>query len=266
MEEKAGYFMVLTGALLLAISASVLGIGPGLFSEFGSAGDPSFEFMLKLALFFVLQITVLFAIGRLSGLAALATCDIIALMFIALGISPEFKVIFGAVSVPLLLIFAPLAYYSKIGKTFIGILRELGIGPEELAINVGYGIAGFVAVVMVANLITLAATAIGVNDYSKTSEMMGHMPLLFLVMAVTISPFAEEFFFRGLLFRQYGYLVSSLVFALAHWLYGSWVQMLIAFAIGIVFCALYGFRKSLIPPLVAHYLYNISFMLMLLFL
>jgi membrane protease YdiL (CAAX protease family) len=263
MKGSAGYFIVVCGALMLAISATVLGIAPGLFSALESPGGLHVDFLLKLILFFVLEVLVLFAVGRLHGFAALASCDAITMMFLFLGGNVEFKVIFGAIAMPLLLSFAVLAYFAQLGKTFREMLSEIGIGKEDIVINAAWGVAGFAAVALLANGLIYATNVLGIGDAGKTYDKLSSMPFLFLIVAVTLAPVAEEVFFRGFLFRKYGYLASSAVFAGAHWFYGSWVQIATAFALGLAFCALFAIRKSLVPPMIAHVLYNASFVYLL---
>jgi len=265
MKENAGYFMVICGALILSISASVLGISPGLFAAFDSPEGITGAFMLKLALFFLLEVLILFAIGRLSGIPALVSCDAINMMFLYLAQGTEFKVIFSATAVPILLLSATLAYYARAGKTLSGMLADMGIGRRDLAANIAFGVVGFVAIAALAQGLIFAADYLKIGDYGKTYEKLSTMPLLFLIIAVTLSPLAEELFFRGLLFQKYGYLASSAAFALAHWFYGSWVQVAAAFVLGLGFCALFAMRRSLIAPLVAHFLYNAALVFLLLY-
>ncbi len=265
MKEKAGYFIVLSGALFLAISATVLGVVPGLFVSLEQYGGITPAFLFKVALFFLLQVGVLFVVGRLNGAAAMASCDIIALLFLYLSTGPDFRLLFGSSSVPLFLMFATLSYYGWRNLSARGMLEELGIRREGLGINLAYGIGGFIILLLLVRGLVFITDFTGIGDYAKASERLSGMPVLFFISAVALAPLAEEVFFRGFLFRRYGYLFSSAAFSAAHLFYGSWVQLLSAFAIGLALCALFSMRQSLIPPLVAHSLYNIAFVFTLLF-
>ena len=70
------------------------------------------------------------------------------------------------------------------------------------------------------------------------------------------APVTEELFFRGLLTSRFGILVSSAVFGLMHFAYGSMVEVVGAFLIGIVLAATFKQSKSITPCILAHMAYN----------
>ncbi len=77
---------------------------------------------------------------------------------------------------------------------------------------------------------------------------------------LTVRVFAEEVFFRGFLAKHAGALVSSVLFALAHFAYGSVVEVAGAFALGLVLAAAFGQNKNLVPNILAHFFYNLVFL------
>lgn len=158
-------------------------------------------------------------------------------------------------------LFIAVLYYSRKKKPARQIIRELGFTKRELGENIAYGVAGFVAVFMLFNAILLIAESLGISDYAKNPLPFDTSSTFFIIVAVTMAPMAEELFFRGMLLEKFGFLFSSVAFAVAHFRYGSWVQIAITFTIGLVFCALARGRKSLVPSITAHFMYNLFFVL-----
>ncbi|MBF0260006.1 MAG: CPBP family intramembrane metalloprotease, partial [Desulfamplus sp.] len=127
----------------------------------------------------------------------------------------------------------------------------------------------------------VAAFIIGVLMFCKNSKLpfdfiASKLPensydlALFMFTGCIISPFAEEFFFRGFLyscFRRYGVLISmvisTLLFALCHMPDGRTITdidniPLIPLTGGIVFGLSYEYSKSLAAPVIIHVLGNIA--------
>ena len=93
-------------------------------------------------------------------------------------------------------------------------------------------------------------------DLSAGASGSGVQVALFLALGVALVPFAEELFFRGLLFgalRRHGFLVavtvSSVLFGLAH---GLSVALVGAALFGALTAALYERSRSIWPAVAAH--------------
>ena len=93
-------------------------------------------------------------------------------------------------------------------------------------------------------------------DLSAGASGSGVQVALFLVLGAVLVPFAEELFFRGLLFgalRRYGFLVailvSSVLFGLAH---GLSVALVGAALFGVLTAVLYERSRSIWPAVAAH--------------
>ncbi len=159
-------------------------------------------------------------------------------------------------------------------------LDYLWLNPEKKGIPVlfAWGVAVFLlmcATTFAANILFYFA---GINDAVLVKQKISTLPLSVLVLASTFSPLAEEAFFRGLLFRKIsgmpagsasknkrqhpgwvaGAIVSSAAFGAMHILYGSVAEVLAVFALGLVLCAATYRAKSLVPVVVAHALFNIA--------
>ncbi|MEM4195376.1 MAG: type II CAAX endopeptidase family protein [Candidatus Anstonellales archaeon] len=115
----------------------------------------------------------------------------------------------------------------------------------------------FFAIVLLGGLISVSAYILKVSDLEKVaSKVEGFGPLLIL-MAVFFVPFSEELFFRAILTERMGILPSAIIFGLAHFSYGSVVEIIGAFAIGLVFGYFYVRNKSISQNILAHVIFNL---------
>lgn len=91
--------------------------------------------------------------------------------------------------------------------------------------------------------------------------------LLFVLVVVVLAPFAEEFFFRGFLFRSLigalgvggAALVSGTMFGIVHWDFATVDRLLIVpilLVLGVILCLLYAKTKSLFPCIALHAVNN----------
>jgi len=96
------------------------------------------------------------------------------------------------------------------------------------------------------------------NDLSNVTPAIDYLratPLL-LVYIVIVRSSAEEVFFRGLLTKKTGALVSSILFALIHLSYGSYAEVAGAFILGFIFAKAFQLNKNLYPNIAAHIAFN----------
>jgi membrane protease YdiL (CAAX protease family) len=90
----------------------------------------------------------------------------------------------------------------------------------------------------------------------------------FAVMTCLVAPLAEEFFFRGFLFRVLherigavlGVLITGLAFGLVHLPSGDWIGTIVLSLFGMALCVLFLRTSSLLPCIMLHAFHNsISF-------
>lgn len=90
----------------------------------------------------------------------------------------------------------------------------------------------------------------------------------FAVLTCLLAPLAEEFFFRGFLFRVLrerinlvaGVLITGVAFGLVHLPSGDWIGMIILSVFGMALCVLFHLTSSLLPCIMLHAFHNsISF-------
>jgi membrane protease YdiL (CAAX protease family) len=158
-----------------------------------------------------------------------------------------------------------------------GWLRSVGFpsrsrAPREAGVGILLGLALYPAVSIVGGILTAvfqSAIGRGVQPPEQLSTSLGTGgAILAATYALAIAPFAEEFFFRGLLFRslrdRYGFwpgaLVSSVAFGLVHYVPAPWqdavlLQTIMVFT-GFGLALIYERRGNLVANWAAHVTFN----------
>ncbi|MFH0714409.1 MAG: CPBP family intramembrane glutamic endopeptidase [Candidatus Diapherotrites archaeon] len=106
--------------------------------------------------------------------------------------------------------------------------------------------------------ITYFSSFFQANDLQKVTEIIqtwSTVPFL-LGYLVIVRPIAEEVFFRAFLVPIVGAPISALLFALAHYGYGSTAEIVGAFVLGLILAFWFQKRKNLAETSGAHILYN----------
>jgi membrane protease YdiL (CAAX protease family) len=86
----------------------------------------------------------------------------------------------------------------------------------------------------------------------------------FALMTCVLAPLAEEFFFRGFLFRTlaerfglvWGVVVAGSIFGLVHWPGGSLEGVVVLGALGAMLCLMVYYTASLLPCIIMHASFN----------
>jgi len=159
----------------------------------------------------------------------------------------------------------------KFGVDYLQLLPKKGRLPSLAA----WGIATGIAALLITPAISLLLYYAGALDSELVSQKVSSLPPIALLLAFTLAPLGEEALFRGYLFRKIserlsspmaGAIISSLLFSALHFMYGSVAEIIVAFAMGLLFCASAKKAGSLVPAVVAHATYNlISIAVMVLF-
>ena len=151
---------------------------------------------------------------------------------------------------------ASIAIYFIYRKDFATLLSDLGI-PCGISRLLKYTILGLAVIFIGSIVISQVMMHFGLWDQAKVRERITGMPWYVLLLAVTIVPISEELFFRGLLLNKIGILPSSILFAAAHFAYGSTAEIIITFLIGLWFAYICKRSKSVLPTMVIHLIYNL---------
>ncbi|MCK4883229.1 MAG: CPBP family intramembrane metalloprotease [Candidatus Diapherotrites archaeon] len=118
-------------------------------------------------------------------------------------------------------------------------------------------------------LLAITLSQFASNDLELVSELIKSLSPYFLIYVLIVRVFAEEVFFRGFLSKKLeeatfkktnvkwlGLLFASIIFAFAHFTYGSFYEIMGAMALGFVLGYVYLKSNSLVVSTVAHVLYN----------
>lgn len=122
------------------------------------------------------------------------------------------------------------------------------------------GILGLLAAFLLVGLWTLGKKYVeDLRGLERLLEQqLGALDSDTVISLAIISGFAEELFFRGAVQNSFGWLVSTLLFAIVHSgphrVFRAWV--LFAFIAGLVFSGLTFFRGNLLAAIVAHITVN----------
>ena len=132
---------------------------------------------------------------------------------------------------------------------------------QKVLASVGTGV-GFCLLVRLF-MLTVPAPESWNNAYSDRVETVSNAPSwLFCLSTVVIAPIAEEWVFRGLIFRSlknglpciFAVLLCSAAFAALH---GTVIWMLYTFFLGVLLCMLYECTQSLWACIACHAAFNI---------
>jgi len=175
----------------------------------------------------------------------------------------ENSLILGSGAIHLTLLSLGLFFLWK--KDLRSMLDSLGFPGEPKKVLL-YTVASLIAIFSVLLIVGVLSLYFGFNDQEKVSEKINTLPIFVLAFAVFGAPITEELFFRGFLAGRFGVVISSLLFGFMHLAYGSTVEVIGAFLIGIVLALTFRLSKSITPCILAHMGYNtLAIIVMVLF-
>jgi membrane protease YdiL (CAAX protease family) len=174
----------------------------------------------------------------------------------------------GAIHLGLLSI----ALFFLYEKDLASMLKGIGF-PGSLKTTAIYTVIGLIAMFVLLFLLGILSLVFGFNDQYKISDKIAGLPWYVLLLAVVIAPFTEELFFRAFLIPwlgkfagKFAIILSSILFSISHVTYGSVVEILGVFVVGLVLGTVFVRSKSITPCIAIHLIYNlfsISVMLLL---
>lgn len=137
----------------------------------------------------------------------------------------------------------------------------LSLPRENLAASIRFGlVAGAVGWAATLTIIAIVAAtadvvtdvALGPPEVPPIMLWLASLPAWRKLLIVGVAMTVEETFFRAFLQRRLGLAVSTLLFALAHFNYGLPLLVVAVFTISLVFGAVFEIRRSLVPCIIAH--------------
>lgn len=139
-----------------------------------------------------------------------------------------------------------------------GILHELGFRWHGVSQFIFTTLILLAQLFFISLAISIISSLLGFNDLSIVGEKITELlktpyilAYLFLVRIVS-----EEIFFRGFLVKRVGVYGSAFLFGLAHLTYGSLIEALGAFILGLVLAWNFKKNDSLYPNIIGHFFYN----------
>ena len=102
-----------------------------------------------------------------------------------------------------------------------------------------------------------------ISDLEVVGQEILSFPVTVIIYLFVVRVFLEEWFFRGFLTPRVGAIFSSIIFAIGHLSYGSIIEVLGAFVLGVFLAKSYEKTKNLWPNIIAHGLYNFTIYLLL---
>lgn len=148
-------------------------------------------------------------------------------------------------------------------------LRDIGWTADRAGREIVLGIVLFLPVFLFTNLLDQVLSNAGFSAPAKMPSFLqatGIPKIILATVLVTVVAIAEETIFRGYLLLRFvgimghtlpAVLLSSLVFSLGHGYEGT-AGMISIFTLGAIFSAVYLWRRSLIAPMVMHFLIDFS--------
>src|SRR3989344_1382780 len=165
-------------------------------------------------------------------------------------------------ALPLFFLLLPFIYLRLKGMRLQKALQYLYVNKADFAgwkgklSTASNAFALLVAMLALTTLETVILDSFGLLDLDKVSGLLLRQPPFVLLIAVMLSPIAEEIFYRGLLQRRLGVFLSAFLFGASHALYGSGAEILGALTLGLLLSLYVARKKSIAAPIFAYMLYN----------
>ncbi len=170
----------------------------------------------------------------------------------------ESAVVAGLWQSAIILVGIPLAWVVTFHRGgFAAAAQRLRLRSSDLPADLGIGVvAGFAALVL-SVLVMLVITQFVELPRNEVVEAMGGAFSWRTVLLVAIfSSTTEEVFFRGFLQPRLGVVPTNILFGFAHLSYGIPMQVVVPMALGFAFSVLTQRRRSIVPAIVAHFVFN----------
>jgi membrane protease YdiL (CAAX protease family) len=152
--------------------------------------------------------------------------------------------------------FLSAAFYLLWDENVWKTLADIGI-PGNLKTNVLWTVIGGVLVFATMLVFSVIFLHFNLNDNYKVYDILRGLPFWLVLLAVIGAPITEELLFRAALVPRLGVIVSGLVFGLFHIFYGSVSEIAGATAIGIILAFIFKKSRSIIPPIIIHFVLNL---------
>jgi uncharacterized protein len=171
-------------------------------------------------------------------------------------------IVFTFIINTILFIVLPLIYLRMIYSQRPRLVwQELRMGftsrtPVHMLIGAGATLAGFFAFAFALELLVLLKW---IPEPEPSPLVIGYGKILtwwIVLLLPVMAALTEEIFFRAVLQPRIGLWASSALFGLVHIDYGTWLQLVAPFLLGLLFGYMYLKTKSLWAPIAGHFFFD----------
>jgi uncharacterized protein len=182
----------------------------------------------------------------------------------------------AAAAASLVILLVLLIWLSKAHPTWRQVMGFPAPGGwwREIRTGIGFGLLLYPAMTLVVGVVvSIVLSAVSGEPVRAPEQLPEELPLGGMVVAwlyaVVIAPLHEELFFRGMLFRAVrdrrglvpGLIAAGVGFSLVHYIPGPWQDSVLLIAVmffnGIALAWYYERRGTLLAPIVAHMVFNL---------
>lgn len=133
--------------------------------------------------------------------------------------------------------------------------------PRELGLGLVLGVGAWVAVLTGLMVIALVLYALGAGEILPKQPpalipFIAGLPIWVKILISLSAGVVEEWFFRGFLQPRMGLLLSTLLFALAHFSYGQPFMLVGITLLSLIYGLLVKWRQNIWPAIAAHVLFD----------
>ncbi|HJX28802.1 MAG TPA: CPBP family intramembrane glutamic endopeptidase, partial [Thermoanaerobaculia bacterium] len=133
--------------------------------------------------------------------------------------------------------------------------------PREIGLGVVLGVGAWVAVLAGIMAFALALYAIGFGESLPKQPpalipFIASLPIALKILISLSAGVVEEWFFRGFLQPRMGILLSTVLFALAHFSYGQPFMLVGITLLSLIYGLLVKWRQNIWPAIAAHTLFD----------
>ncbi|MEM0437862.1 MAG: type II CAAX endopeptidase family protein [Candidatus Micrarchaeia archaeon] len=195
-------------------------------------------------------------LAPLTPALLLRTADkrVLALSTVLLLAASLYIPVFSPVLLSILMLLIPV--YAALGRKECGnLLQALGFNGGIVR-AAAFALASLIPAFIFMVLLAAVAPYLGFDDSHLVESKIMSLPTYILLYAITLGPLSEEIFFRAFLPRYTGGVLSSVLFGLAHYSYGSYIEVIGTFLLGLYLYALYRVSGDVKAPIIAHMLIN----------
>lgn len=164
------------------------------------------------------------------------------------------------VALSALLFVVPVWVYVRVvhAASAPGAWRLLGLAPSRPARDLLVGVAVGGAFLLALSLVGAGLAAIGfaAAENELALEIAGSVSIAGALVLALGAAVGEEIFFRGFLQPRIGIVGQALVFMSGHLAYLNLLELVVTFTLAVAFGLVYRRSRSLVAPMVAHFVFN----------